>query len=117
MEPFDPLALQERDLQAMKLAIEDERAQGGPQREAIDARLRDQAWHEVGQYAAWRCQDRHLRLRAWDCPPCRTRDVEDPSDDWGYRPAEVALLKRMFAAGVSRFDPDPLKAIAETEQR
>jgi hypothetical protein len=44
------------------------------------------------------------------------RSVEDPSDDWGYRPQEVALLRRMLAAGVSRFHPHPMQAIAEAER-
>ena len=104
-----------RDRAAMKLAIAMARTDSEIQRKHIDDKLRTQPWQEVAEYAVWHCQDRSLKLRPWDCPPFLTRDVEDPSDNWGYRPQEVALLRRMLAAGVSRFHPDPLAAIAAAE--
>ena len=107
--------MEAHDRRAMELAIEMARADSETQRREIDDRLRTQPWQQVAEFAVWCCQDRSLKLRPWDCPPCCTKDVEDPSDDWGYRPQEVALLRRMLAAGVSRFHPDPLAAIAEAE--
>ena len=71
---------------------------------------------EVETFAVGRCQDRNLQLRPWECPPYQTKLVDVPSDSWGYRPGEVALLKRMLRAGVSRFHPDPLAAIEAAEQ-
>jgi hypothetical protein len=68
------------------------------------------------RFVVGRCQDRNLQLRPWECPPFRTRDVDEPSDEWGNRPGEVALLKRMLRAGVSRFHPDPMAAIEAAEQ-
>jgi hypothetical protein len=58
-----------------------------------------------------------LSLRPWECPPVETYDVDDPSDCYGYRPNEVRLLQRMLRAGVSRFHPDPAKALAAAEAR
>jgi hypothetical protein len=103
------------DRDAMALAIEQERAQGATQRRAIDDMLHDHAWHEVGRHAAWSCQDRALKLRPWDSPPCCTKIVDVPEDVWSFRPAEVALLKRMLKSGVSRYHPDPIRALAEAE--
>ena len=107
--------MEAHDRRAMELAIEMARADSETQRREIDDRLRTQPWQQVAEFAVWRCQDRSLKLSPWDCPPCRTKDVEDPSDDWGCRPNEVALLRRMLTAGVSRFHPDPMRAIEANE--
>jgi hypothetical protein len=103
------------DRKAMQLAIEMTRADNDKQRREIDDRLRTQPWQEVAEFAVWHCQDRSLKLRPWECPPFLTHNVKDPSDCWVYRPQEVALLRRMLAAGVSRFHPDPLAALAAAE--
>ena len=47
-----------------------------------------------------------LRLKPWQNPPCF-------GDEDGDGPADV-LLQRMLAAGISRFHPDPLSALAES---
>lgn len=107
----EPLA--DADEAAINLAIEMERQQNPKE---IAERLCNRTRAEVGAFAVGRCQDRNLHLKPWECPPFRTRDVDEPSDDWGYRPGEVALLKRMLRAGVSRFHPDPMAAIEAAEQ-
>ena len=104
--------LTDADEAAIALAIEMERAVNPKE---IASMLCDRTWKEVGTFAVGRCQDRNLNLKSWECPPYQTRLV-DPSDDWGYRPGEVALLKRMLRAGVSRFHPDPMAAIEAAEQ-
>jgi hypothetical protein len=104
--------MEAHDRRAMELAIEMARADSEKQRWEIDDMLRTQPWQQVAEFAVWRCQDRSLKLRPWECPPFLTRNVEDPSDCWGHRPQEVALLRRMLAVGVSRFHPEPLAAIA-----
>jgi hypothetical protein len=103
------------DRKAMQLAIEMARADSEQQRREIDDLLRTQPWQEVAERAVWVCQDRALRLRPWEAPPFLTRNVDQPSDCWGRRPEEVALLRRMLAAGVSRFHPDPMTALAAAE--
>ena len=107
------LELTDDDKAAIDLAIEMERQQIPKE---IASMLCDRTWEEVGRFSVGRCQDRNLDLKPWECPPYQTRDVDDPSDDWGHRPGEVALLKRMFAGGVSRFHPDPMAAIEAAEQ-
>jgi hypothetical protein len=64
--------------------------------------------HEDGfEYAAKFCssllQRRHLQLRPWQRPPCRS----EPHD--GSEGGQ--LLARMLAAGVSRYEPNPLAAL------
>ena len=105
--------LTDADEAAIALAIEMERQQNPKE---IASMLCDRTWKEVGTFAVGRCQDRNLNLKPWECPPYQTRLVDEPSDDWGCRPGEVALLKRMLRAGVSRFHPDPMAAIEAAEQ-
>jgi hypothetical protein len=69
-------------------------------------------WIEAAIRLAAMAQAEALNLPPWKCEPTHVHDdgVVDP-DCYGRRPDEVALLRRMAAAGVSRFDPNPLAAI------
>lgn len=64
-------------------------------------------WQEVAEFAAYHCQTRSMRLRPWDTPPCHAN--ED-----GSSPA-ASFLRKMLAAGVSRWHPDPLAALKEVQ--
>jgi hypothetical protein len=110
MTLLEPLA--DVDEAAIALAIEMERQQNPKE---IASMLCDRTRVEVGRFAVGRCQDRNLGLRPWECPPFQTKLVDDPSDNWGCRPGEVALLKRMLRAGVSRYHPDPMVALEAAE--
>ena len=68
-----------------------------------------ESWTEVAEFAAYCAQGRALRLRPGDSAPCAMAEAgDDPRDAAGR-----ALLRRMLLAGVSRFEPDPLAALAE----
>jgi hypothetical protein len=103
--------MDQRDLAAMRLAIETLRKDPelGDQ---IGAMLRTQSEQEVGAFAAGLCQVRSLRLKPWECPPCDTGGGVNVALYYGSRPGEIELLRRMLAAGVSRFNPDPMQALA-----
>jgi hypothetical protein len=88
---------------AMKIAREDPARAG-----QLDAKLADEPWHEVAEFAATCCQSRALHLKPWEIPPCDILDSD--GDVEGAR-----LLKRMLAAGVSRFHPDPMAALEQAE--
>jgi hypothetical protein len=103
------------DRKAMQLAIAMARADSEQQRHEIDDMLRAGPWQEAGERAVWACQDRNLRLRPWECPPFLTDSDAEPSDCWGRRPQEIALLARMLAARISRYHPDPIAALAAAE--
>jgi hypothetical protein len=103
------------DLAAMRLAIEVLRKD--PELgDSVAAMLQNQSEQEVGLFAASICQTRSLKLKAWECPPCDSANVETPSDHYGARPNEVMLLRQMLAAGVSRYHPDPMRALTEVER-
>jgi hypothetical protein len=71
--------------------------------EQLDAKLSDEPWSDVAAFAAYVCQCRALHLRPWERSPAMAA-----ADDDG--PAGQ-LLRRMLAAGLSRYEPDPLVAL------
>ena len=107
--------MERHDLEAMRLAISTLRKDHPELRATIEAMLRSQGEQEVGLFAVGFCQVKNLHLKGWECPPCDTFDA-DPSDCYGRRPNEIALLRRMLAAGVSRFHPDPMQALAAIDR-
>jgi hypothetical protein len=105
------------DRAAMQLAIDQMRAEGGNARAQIEDKLATESFAEAGQTAAYHGQCKALRLRPWQPPPMYAQPRADGPDDgiMGHRAAEL-LLQRMLAAGLSRFEPDPLKAIERVER-
>jgi hypothetical protein len=65
-------------------------------------------WDAVAQFAAHCAQDRALNLRPWETAPA----LLDEKDDDPRSASGVALLREMLRNGVSRYDPDPLAALA-----
>jgi hypothetical protein len=113
--------LTRRDREAMARAIEQLRQQGGEKARQIEDKLASEAWEEVGAFASYSCQDANLRLKPWQVPPCWIRTAGDlkaalaqPHDHSGLR-AAGELVRRLLAAGLSRFEPDPIIALAHTE--
>ena len=89
-------------------------AQRDPLRAAqLQSKLKDEPWIEVAEFASYSCQIHALNLKPWQSPPC-TEDEDDPTP---HDKAAQTLLRRMLAAGVSRYDPDPLKALAGAKRR
>ena len=79
----------------------------------LDEKLQDESWDEVAEFASYVCQTEALQLKPWQTPPCIID--EDDSDQDNRIPR--ALLRRMIAAGVSRYDPDPLAALKRWHKR
>jgi hypothetical protein len=65
--------------------------------------------------AAYRAQIRALGLKPWQSPPC----CYDPDETGRNRDDRVMinLLRRMLAAGVSRWAHDPLAELEEAAGR
>jgi hypothetical protein len=101
MKPIDREALE----LALKLTLE-EKDKGRV--EQVRGMLKDRRWRDVAGFCAFHRQIQVLNLHPWQSPPCHI-DL----DEIGENDAEGAeLLKRMLAAGVSRYHPDPLGALA-----
>ena len=81
----------------------------------IEAMLEDRAWEEVASFAASCCQSRTLKPYPWQSPPCYV--AEDDGDDCEINADAVKLLRKMLAAGVSRYEPDPLAALAAAKRK
>jgi hypothetical protein len=94
---------------AMKLLRED-----AQRRDQLDAKLAwGEPWSEVAQFAAYCCQTEKLRLLPWQEPPMHA-DLDGAVDDFpsAGRVAASQLLRRLLDAGLSRFEPDPINALA-----
>ena len=108
--------MNEIDRDAFERAIAQMRSDSADSRELIDAISAKQGFEQAGETAAYHCQCRALRLKPWQPPPMYAAPRTDGPEDgvMGHRAAEL-LLQRMLAAGLSRFEPDPLAAHARIE--
>jgi hypothetical protein len=104
----------EIDREALERALELARQE--PQRaEQLDEKLKDEPWHAVARFAAYVCQCRNLRLPPWQSPPCwADEDERDPRENFADA---QKLLRRMLAAGLSRFEPQPLEALSKAAKK
>jgi hypothetical protein len=104
--------LNEIDKAALDLAMEIARREPG-RGEQLDAKLKEESWFEVATFAAYCVQTDSLNLKPWESPPCEAdedADLAEASDYGNVREAQQ-LLRQMLAAGVSRWHPDPIRAL------
>jgi hypothetical protein len=94
------------DRATLKLAIKQCRAESPERAEQIDAKLADEPWEEVAEFAAYCCQTSNLRLKPWQTPPCHV-GIDSSYDE----PEAIRLLAQMRELGISRWHPDPMAAI------
>ena len=109
--------LSDVDHAALVKAIETVRAKGGDRREQIEEKLRGQhgcTWLDTALFASYSAQCEALDLFPGTYPPCWIEGPGDVAADPDNR-ATFRLLQRMLAAGVSRFDPDPLAALTKAK--
>src|SRR5262249_25615653 len=106
------MAHSEADRDALERAMQI--ARRDPSRaQQLDEKLQDESWDEVAAFAAYVCQNRALHLKPWQSPPSSVAEDDPDEDD---EDAQM-LLRRMLAAGVSRYDPDPLAALKQRKRR
>jgi hypothetical protein len=88
----------------------------------INSLCRSRAARKANKSADYTLQGRNLSLKPWQVPPVYIEDIaatleEVPDNDHrGFRPA-AKMLQRMLSLGISRYEPDPVAAIADAEQR
>jgi len=107
------------DREALERAIELERGKGSNERLRINRMIEDDGLEAAGEFASYSCQIDALHLMPWQNPPSSIdpKDLEDiladgPNDDdlHGNHAAAV-LLKRLFDARLSRWEPNPALAL------
>jgi hypothetical protein len=70
--------------------------------------LERRPWFEVARFASAHCQCRALNLKPWELPPVWVGVGDDPQAE--------KLWERMRRAGISRYDPDPVRACEQAEK-
>ncbi len=108
------MKLNPNDRAALELAIERCPEPFG----SLAHELAKESWIKAATYAAFHCQMRALYLKPWQDPPCEIADVDDPINPQhvsGHQQA-AELLRQMLALGISRYHPDPLRAIAKAKR-
>lgn len=97
------------DREALNRALQLTLAGDEPGRaDQVRSMLTDNGWWYAASFCAYHQQCRMLNLAPWQSPPCHV-DEDSPRD---REHDAVRLLKRMLSHGVSRWDPDPIGAIA-----
>jgi hypothetical protein len=110
MTPTDKVAL-ERALVAC-------RAQSAARAKQIDDKLRDEPWSEVAEFAAGFIQSKNLGLMPWQLAPSTINletALREPYGEADGRREGAELLKKMLAFGLSKFEADPVAALARAE--
>jgi hypothetical protein len=103
------------DLDALTRALEI--ARRDPRRaKQLEDKEKTYGWADAAHLAAYACQCDALKLRPWQDPPMYG-DSTDGVDDFpnAGRSSAADLLRRLLAAGLSRFEPDPKQALARAE--
>ena len=112
------MKLKPTDREALQRAIELVRRESALQRQRIDDRLASgESWDKVARGCAYQCQIEALGLAPWQLPPTYA-DPNALKEAYGHGEREAAeLLQRLTRAGVSRYEPDPIAALAAAERK
>ena len=96
--------MKKSDKAALELALETVLRGKEPGRaDQVRDMLREDGWEYTAKFCSSLLQRQRLQLKPWDKPPCR---LNAPDDSEAGR-----LLAQMLAAGMSRFDPDPIQVL------
>lgn len=98
--------LTEVDLDALKRSVEVYSRTPAGRRRVAERLAAGEEWLKVARVCAFNCQIDSMHLQPWESTLvyADTREAH-------------ALVRRLKAAGLSRYEPDPLQAIAEAEQQ
>ena len=83
--------------------------------------IKPRPWDEVARFAAMICQGEAMNLAPFEPAPTQVNDenAERKGDSvpWSRSwPRAAELVKRLKAAGISKYHPDPIRALAEAER-
>src|SRR5262245_58595280 len=82
-------------------------------KQQLENMLKDQSWHDVATFACYCVQTDNLVLKPWQEPPCWADEFEEHPRD----KAAQHLLRQMLRAGLSRYEPDPMAALAKASKQ
>jgi hypothetical protein len=106
----------DREALERALAMDPDRDPSSP---PINRRLDPERWYEAATSAAYGCQCDALNPEPWQPVPANEYvSVTDDDSEFGPvmgRAAAAELLLRLLAAGLSRYEPDPLGALERVE--
>jgi len=113
-EPLDPV-----DEDALERATEMARLESPARSRQIDSKLEHEPWEDVATWCAYVSQCNVLHLKPWQSPPCWVDDltINAGDDGIGGQYQAARLLQRLLKAGLSRYEPDPEKALKEKRKR
>jgi hypothetical protein len=100
------------DREALTRALKLARDESPGRARQIDSMRADRSWFEAASFASYSCQCDRLRLKPWMSPPCIVGDkkpVDDPQQHGLI--AAWELRRKLLAAGLSAYEPDPLAAL------
>jgi hypothetical protein len=110
LDPLDREALE----RSLALAMADpERREQLQSKLTGDQFSQPEPWFDVALFASTVQQRKSLALAPWQWPPCEVEEDENythPDERDAQR-----LLRQMLRAGLSRFEPDPLAALAKAK--
>src|SRR5512133_4092704 len=86
-------------------------------RERIQDMVKDDGWWRAAQFCSYHQQYRALKLLPWQDTPCEftPKDKPNPARAHAGEAEAIALCRRLVAAGLSRWEPDPVAALAAVE--
>jgi hypothetical protein len=93
------------------------------ERAVIDRLMGKEGWFTAAVQACYHCQRELIRPRLWqpmphDIDPDKIDAIIARGDDGLAGEYQAArLLRRMLRAGLSRYEPDPVRALAEAKER
>jgi hypothetical protein len=111
--------MNEIDRAALERALVTCRAESAARATQIDSKLRVEKREDVAEFASYCAQGRALNLQPWQSPPCVASlvSLREPYGDPRAARESAELLSKMLALGLSRYEPNPLAAIEQAEQR
>jgi hypothetical protein len=110
--------LSEVDREAIERAIAIMRNSSAERAEQIDRLLQEDDWQGAADLAVYHCQRELIRPRLWqpipaDIDPDQIEAIIAKGDDGkAGRFLAAKLLRKMLRAGLSRFEPQPIEALA-----
>jgi len=101
------------DMDALTRAVAEQRARGGERQRQIENMLATRTWVEAAKFAAYSLQILHLQIKPWEVVPLDVGpdDRDFPGDEMRHVGSAARIVRRLLAAGLSKYEPDPLAAL------